>query len=212
MPRAKSRLRCPPARPNIILILMDDLGYGDLGCYNPTIGISTPNIDKIAEEGIRFTQFYATSNICSPSRRALLTGRYQSRLGEWAEAYRGTPTRDAVSGTDEPCFAQYLKKAGYATGSFGKWNIGEVNGVSTPDAQGFDCWIGSFHNHSYFGHRRDNGIHEDHNLAQDNPDKLHELRTAFEKWKVSTVAPDNHYRILFPDQYARDRERNREGR
>ncbi|MCK5806527.1 MAG: sulfatase-like hydrolase/transferase, partial [Lentisphaeria bacterium] len=84
-----------------------------------------------AAEGIRFTQFYATSNICSPSRRALLTGRYQSRLGEWAEAYRGTPTCDAISGADEPCFAQYLKKAGYATGSFGKWNIGEVNGVST---------------------------------------------------------------------------------
>ena len=143
--------------PNIVLILMDDLGYGDLSCYNPNSGIFTPNIDRLAAEGIRFTQFYATSNICSPSRRALLTGRYQSRLGEWAEAYRGTPTFDAVSGTDEPCFSQYLKKAGYATGSFGKWNIGEVNGVSTPDAQGFDYWIGSFHNHSYFGHKRDNG-------------------------------------------------------
>ena len=143
--------------PNIVLILMDDLGYGDLSCYNPNSGIFTPNIDRLAAEGIRFTQFYATSNICSPSRRALLTGRYQSRLGEWAEAYRGTPTFDAVSGTDEPCFSQYLKKAGYATGSFGKWNIGEVNGVSTPDAQGFDTWIGSFHNHSYFGHKRDHG-------------------------------------------------------
>ncbi|MBT7841958.1 MAG: sulfatase-like hydrolase/transferase [Lentisphaerae bacterium] len=143
--------------PNIVLILMDDLGYGDLSCYNPDSGISTPSIDRLAAEGIRFTQFYATSNICSPSRRALLTGRYQSRLGEWAEAYHGTPTCDAISGTDEPCFAQYLKRTGYATGSFGKWNIGEVNGVSTPDAQGFDTWIGSFHNHSYFGHRRDNG-------------------------------------------------------
>ncbi len=146
--------------PDIVLILMDDLGYGDLGCYNADSGISTPNIDRLAAAGIRFTQFYATSNICSPSRRALLTGRYQSRLGEWAEAYSGTPTCDAVSGTDEPCFAQYLKKAGYATGSFGKWNIGEVNGVSTPDAQGFDTWIGSFHNHSYFGHRRNHGIHD----------------------------------------------------
>jgi len=152
---------------------MDDLGYGDLSCYHVTAsdaerdqrgnqdsGISTPNIDGIASDGVRFTQFYSPSNICSPARRALLTGRYQSRLGEWAEAYRGTPTFDAVSGTEEPCFAQYLKKSGYTSGSFGKWNIGEVHGVSTPEAHGFDYWIGSFHNHSYFGHRRDQGVHD----------------------------------------------------
>jgi arylsulfatase A-like enzyme len=145
-------------KPNVVLILADDLGYSDLSCYNSDYGIHTPNIDRLASEGVRFTQFYAPSNICSPSRRALLTGRYQSRLGEWAEAYPGIPTRDAVSGDEEPVFAQYLKKSGYATGCFGKWNIGEVNGVSTPDAQGFDYWIGSFHNHTYFGHKRDKGI------------------------------------------------------
>lgn len=147
-------------RPNVVLILLDDLGYADLGCYNRESGISTPNIDRLAAEGVRFTRFYAASNVCSPSRRALLTGRYPSRLGEWAEAYPAPPGAADVSGTDEPVFAQYLKRSGYATGSFGKWNIGEANGVSTPDAQGFDYWIGSFHNHSYFGHRRDQGVRD----------------------------------------------------
>ncbi|MDP6038579.1 MAG: sulfatase-like hydrolase/transferase [Candidatus Latescibacteria bacterium] len=145
-------------QPNIILILADDLGYGDLTCYNKNSGIETPHINRIAAEGVRFTQFYAPSNVCSPSRRALLTGRFQSRLGEWAEAYRGTPSEDAISPIDEPCFPLALKKAGYATGSFGKWNIGSVNGVSTPDAHGFDYWIGSFHNHSYFSHHRNHGV------------------------------------------------------
>ena len=145
-------------RPNVVFILMDDLGYADLSCYNPQSGISTPNIDRLARRGVRFTQFYAASNVCSPSRRALLTGRYPSRLGEWAEAYPSTPGDDAISARNEPCFPLFLKQSGYATGSFGKWNIGSSNGVSTPDAQGFDYWIGSFHNHTYFGHNRNHGL------------------------------------------------------
>ena len=153
-------LEAQKPQPNIVLILADDLGYSDLSCYSSEFGFHTPNIDGLAGDGVRFTQFYAPSNICSPSRRALLTGRYQSRLGEWAEAYPGIPTGDAVSGDKEPVFAQYLKKSGYVSGCFGKWNIGEVNGISTPDAHGFDYWIGSFHNHSYFGHKRDNGIRD----------------------------------------------------
>ncbi len=145
-------------KPNVVYILTDDLGYSDLSCYNSNSGISTPNIDKIANDGIRFTQFYAASTICSPSRRAILTGRYPSRLGEWAEAYKTTPADIAITATSEPCFPIYLKQAGYTNGMFGKWNIGSVNGVSTPDAHGFDYWIGSMHSISYFGHRRDNGI------------------------------------------------------
>lgn len=150
----------PPSKPNVVLILFDDLGYADLSCYNRESGVSTPNIDRLAAGGVRFTRFYAASNVCSPSRRALLTGRYPSRLGEWAEAYPAPPGAADVSGTNEPVFAQYLKRSGYATGSFGKWNVGEAHGVSTPDAQGFDYWIGSFHNHSYFGHRRDQGVRD----------------------------------------------------
>lgn len=141
------------AQPNIVFILTDDLGYGDLSCYNPESDIATPHIDALAKEGVRLTQFYAASNVCGPSRRAILTGRYPSRLGEWAEAYRGTPDDAALNPKDEPCFPLFLKKAGYVNGMFGKWNVGSVNGVSTPDAQGFDYWIGSHHNTSYFGHR-----------------------------------------------------------
>ena len=140
-------------QPNIIFILADDLGYGDLTCYNKNSDISTPNIDKIAEQGIRFTNFYAASNVCAPSRRAILTGRYPGRLGEWAEAYTTTPDDAAINAKEEPCFPIYLKKAGYTNGMFGKWNIGSVSGVSTPDAQGFDYWIGSYHNTTHFGHK-----------------------------------------------------------
>ena len=141
------------AKPNVIFILTDDLGYGDLTCYRPDSDVGTPHIDSLARKGVRFTQFYAASNVCAPSRRAILTGRYPSRLGEWAEAYRTTPEDDAMNARDEPCFPLFLKQAGYVNGMFGKWNIGSVHGVSTPEAQGFDYWIGSHHNTSHFGHR-----------------------------------------------------------
>lgn len=145
-------------KPNVIVILMDDLGYGDLSCYNSNSGIATPNIDKIGTDGVRFMQAYAACNVSSASRRGLLTGRYPSRLGEWAEAYNSPkPNDNVVSKTNEPCFPFYLKKAGYTNGMFGKWNIGNVNEVSTPDAQGFDYWIGMMHNISCFGHKRNNG-------------------------------------------------------
>ena len=84
-------------RPNIIFMLADDLGYGDLSSYNPESNgvapnntpIRTPNLDRMAENGARLTDFHSAAPICSPSRRALLTARYPNRLGEWAEAYRG---------------------------------------------------------------------------------------------------------------------------
>lgn len=142
-----------PVKPNIVFILADDLGYGDLTCYHPGSDIATPHIDRLAKEGVRFTRFYAASNVCAPSRRGILTGRYPSRLGEWAEAYQTTPEDTVINAKDEPCFPLFLKQAGYVNGMFGKWNIGSVNGVSTPDAQGFEYWIGSHHNTSHFGHR-----------------------------------------------------------
>jgi arylsulfatase A-like enzyme len=165
-----------PARPNIVLIVADDLGYGDLRCYNRESDLATPHLDSLAEKGVRFSQFYAASNVCAPSRRALLTGRYPSRLGEWAEAYRTTPDDTAVNPQDEPCFPLFLKQAGYMNGMFGKWNIGSVNGISTPDAQGFDTWIASHHNASHFGH---------HNCG------------SLDFWENGQPAP--HYRGTFAD-------------
>ena len=140
--------------PNFIFILCDDLGYGDLSCYNPESEIQTPHMNRLAEEGVRFTQHYSAAPLCSPSRRAFVTGRYQSRPGEWAESYTGIPTFDGLAAHREPTIAIYLKKAGYKNACFGKWNVGEVDGVSRPGAHGFDDYICIDHNTGYFYHRR----------------------------------------------------------
>ncbi|MGB0259740.1 MAG: sulfatase-like hydrolase/transferase, partial [Coraliomargarita sp.] len=116
-------------QPNIIFMMADDLGYGDLSSYNPnTEGeapnntpIRTPNLDQMAARGARFTDFHSAAPICSPARRALLTGRYPSRLGEWAEAYRSRP--EGVIAAEEPTIGMWLKQAGYATACYGKWNV-----------------------------------------------------------------------------------------
>ena len=141
-------------QPNFIFILCDDLGYGDLSCYNAESEIQTPNINGIAIDGVRFTQHYSSAPLCSPSRRAFVTGRYQSRLGEWAESYVGIPSFDGVAAHREPTIAMYLKKAGYKNACYGKWNVGEVDGVSRPGAHGFDDYICIDHNTGYFYHRR----------------------------------------------------------
>lgn len=149
-------------QPNIIFMLADDLGYGDLSSYNPnTEGeapnntpIRTPNLDQMAARGARFTDFHSAAPICSPARRALLTGRYPSRLGEWAEAYRSSP--EGVIAAEEPTIGMWLKQAGYATACYGKWNVGETLGVSWPGAHGFDDWLIIDHNTGYFQHQNAN--------------------------------------------------------
>jgi len=149
-------------RPNIIFMLADDLGYGDLSSYNPNsegeapnnTPIRTPNLDRMAKSGVRFTDFHSAAPICSPSRRALLTARYPNRLGEWAEAYRGSP--DGVDASKDSTIGMWLKQAGYATAVYGKWNVGEVKGVSWPGAHGFDDWLIIDHNTGYFQHKNKN--------------------------------------------------------
>ncbi len=149
-------------QPNIIFMLADDLGYGDLSCYNPeaqgvapnNTPIRTPHLDRMAAQGVRYTDFHSAAPICSPSRRALLTARYPSRLGEWAEGYRGAP--DGVVAAQEPTIGMWLQQAGYATAVYGKWNIGEVLGVSWPSAHGFDDWLIIDHNTGYFQHQNAN--------------------------------------------------------
>lgn len=148
--------------PNVIFMLADDLGYGDLSSYNPEANgeapnntpIRTPNLDRMAEMGVRYTDFHSAAPICSPSRRALLTARYPSRLGEWAEAYRGSP--DGVVAANDPTIGMWLKEAGYATAVYGKWNVGEVKDVSWPGAHGFDDWLIIDHNTGYFQHQNKN--------------------------------------------------------
>jgi arylsulfatase A-like enzyme len=121
----------PPAGPppNVLLVVCDDLGLGDLACYgNPVV--KTPNLDRLAGAGIRFTHCYAAAPICGPSRVSLLTGRYHERSG-----YRMTHEHKDSS-LDEPWLARQLQSAGYTTGAFGKWHVGE----SGFKERGFDQW------------------------------------------------------------------------
>jgi len=149
-------------RPNIIFMMADDLGYGDLSCYNPNAQgtapnntpIRTPHLDQMAERGARFTDVHSAAPICSPSRRAILTARYPSRLGEWAEAYRSKP--EGLVAAEDPTIGMWLKQAGYATAAYGKWNVGETAGVSWPTAHGFDDWLIIDHNTGYFQHKNAN--------------------------------------------------------
>ena len=135
--------------PNIVFILADDLGYGDLGCYQCT-DIQTPHLDQLAKDGVRFTDFYANAAVCSPTRIAFLTGRYQQRLGMdnalyYQEMGRGLPTDGAT-------IADALRSAGYSTGLSGKWHVG-YDRSRQPRQQGFDHFFGLLGgNHHYFEH------------------------------------------------------------
>ncbi|SOE23916.1 Arylsulfatase A [Spirosomataceae bacterium TFI 002] len=123
--------------PNIIHIFADDLGYGDIGCFGAT-DIATPNIDQIAQEGIKFTDFYSASHVCSPSRAALMTGRLPQRMGIhgvfFPESFTGMPNSEFT-------IAELLKQRNYVTGMVGKWHLGHREEF-LPLAQGFDSYYG----------------------------------------------------------------------
>ncbi|MEL7121410.1 MAG: sulfatase [Bacteroidota bacterium] len=123
--------------PNVIFIYADDLGYGDLSCYGSD-SISTPYLDQMAKNGIRFTNFYTTSPICSPSRAGLLTGRYQVRSGITRVFFP-----NSLEGMDstEYTMAEMFKENGYTTALIGKWHLGHLPPF-TPNVQGFDYWFG----------------------------------------------------------------------
>jgi len=123
--------------PNIILIYADDLGYGDLGSYGAT-GYRTPNLDRMAGEGIRLTSFYVATAVCSASRAALLTGSYPNRIG-----IRGALDHTAKTGLnpEELTIAEVLKQRGYATAIYGKWHLGH-HPPYLPTRQGFDEYYG----------------------------------------------------------------------
>ena len=126
-----------PGRPNFIIILADDLGYGDLGCYGSQT-IRTPNLDKMAQEGARFTNFYAGAPFCSPTRSSLLTGRYPVRAGVPNVLF---PTEKTGLPPDEITFAELLKPLGYATACVGKWHLGNLPQFRA-HRQGFDFFYG----------------------------------------------------------------------
>lgn len=139
-------LRESPRKPNIIFILADDLGYGELGCYGQE-KIKTPNIDKLASQGKRFTQHYSGSPVCAPSRCTVLTGKHtghcfirnNSEMGGWD---RGNREGQLPLPERTETIAVLLKKAGYTTGAIGKWGLGGPGTSGEPNRQGFDHWFG----------------------------------------------------------------------
>ena len=138
--RASGRSNLRTQRPNIIMIMADDLGYGDIACYGNR-KIKTPNIDALARGGMKFTDYHANGPVCSPTRAALLTGRYQQRCGVEEVVYAKGPARQTGMALREVTFAEVLKETGYVTGIFGKWHLG-YNVEFNPVKQGFDEFIG----------------------------------------------------------------------
>ncbi len=143
------------AKPNVVLVMMDDIGYGDLGSYGVS-DAKTPNLDRLAREGVRLTEAYANGPMCSPTRAALISGRYQQRVGiEWALASIADKAKSLpVSGTSLPAL---LKKNGYVTGLVGKWHLG-FNPRVGPNAHGFDEFFGFLGGAvDYYTHRNGDG-------------------------------------------------------
>ncbi len=166
-------------KPNIIYVIVDDMGYADLSCYGQK-GYKTPNLDRMAAQGIRFTNAYSGSTVCAPARSTIMTGQHTGH----------TPLRVNGGGAPLPdkvvTLAEVLKRAGYATGGFGKWGLGDVDTEGVPEKQGFDRFFGYYdqvHAHNYYapflvdtGKRYD----IDPKLA---PNKRHTHNIIFQKMK-----------------------------
>src|SRR5581483_12520936 len=144
LPSARAADKAPP--PNILLILADDLGYGDPACFNAKSKIKTPNLDGLAREGMRFTDAHAPGAVCVPSRYGLLTGRYPFR-----NTRRKDPARGPLIEPGRPTIATVLRQRGYATAMIGKWHQGFEGGDhfdhagplrGGPIDHGFDSFFG----------------------------------------------------------------------
>jgi arylsulfatase A-like enzyme len=144
-PRSDGDAGRDASKPNIILILADDLGYGHLGSYGQT-AIETPELDDLARNGLRYTQAYAGSTVCAPSRSVLMTGQHTGHTtvrGNWGPDGERVPLKDS-----DVTIAEVLKSAGYATGMIGKWGLGEPGTSGLPNKQGFDYWYGFLNQHN----------------------------------------------------------------
>jgi uncharacterized sulfatase len=138
------------AMPNLIFIMADDLGYGDLGCYGQKL-IKTPRLDRMAKEGMKFTRFYSGSTVCAPSRSVLMTGQHMGHTHVRGNA-GGDMSRQSLRDKDFTV-AEALKKAKYSTALIGKWGLGEVGQEGHPLGQGFDYFYGylnQVHAHNYY--------------------------------------------------------------
>lgn len=163
-------------RPNLIWIMADDLGYGDLGSYGQKT-IKTPRLDRMAREGMRFTQFYAGATVCAPSRSVLMTGRHQGRTRVRGNAGATNPQAQALRAEDITV-ARALRDAGYATALVGKWGLGDIGGAASglPRKHGFDHFFGFLNQRHAHNHFTDFLWRNEERIALPN--------------KVTTVSPD----------------------
>lgn len=188
--RAADRAKSRP--PNIVLIFADDLGYADLGCYGAK-GYATPNLDRLAREGTRFTDFYVAQPVCSASRAALLTGCYPNRIG--IQGALDPQARHGIN-PEELTLAELLKSKGYATAAYGKWHLGH-HPAFLPTRHGFD---------DYFGLPYSNDMWPKHPTARSFPDL-----PLIEGEKTVELNPDQHLLTRrYTERAVRFIEQNRE--
>jgi len=155
-----------PRKPNIVFILADDLGYGDIGPFGQKI-IRTPTLDQLAREGMKFTQHYSGSAVCAPARCVLMTGKHpghafvrdNKEIGEWYSGEGQIPLP-----SNEATIASVLKQAGYATGAFGKWGLGGVGSSGDPLKHGFDHFFGHNDQRQAHNHYPSYLVEDDHRL------------------------------------------------
>ncbi len=142
-----AQLRAQNAKPNLVFVLADDLGYGDLSCYGQKM-FETPQIDALAAAGTRFTSAYSGSTVCAPSRCSLMTGQHTGHC-----RIRGNGKNEEVLRKEDVVIPEVLKAAGYRTGMFGKWGLGALGNPGYPNDKGWDEWFGyfsQFHAHQYY--------------------------------------------------------------
>jgi len=156
---AHGKKQAPVKKPNIIVIVADDLGYADIGvhaCKRSHRDIPTPHIDSLAEHGVRFTDGYVSCPVCSPTRAGLMTGRYQPRFGYWFNPGPPTLVKETFGlPLEETTLPEVLKQAGYKTGMVGKWHLG-LKDEFHPMRRGFDEFFGFLHgSHSYMDPKAD---------------------------------------------------------
>jgi arylsulfatase A len=206
-------------RPNIVLILFDDLGWKDFSCYGSTVH-ETPNIDAIAREGVQFTQAYAACPVCSPTRSALLTGKYPVRTGvtdwiagraQWPTAKLKTPRTAMQMKLEETTIAEALRPLGYRTASVGKWHLGDTGFM--PTDQGFDTQVGGNRSGSngYFGPFRLPGL-EDRPKGSYLTDELYVEAGKFVKGGGPFFLYKPNYSVHTPIQAPKDRVKQAAGR
>lgn len=175
------------SKPNIIYILADDLGYGDLSCYGQT-KFSTPNIDKMAEQGMTFTQHYSGSTVCAPSRSALMTGQHTGHTYIRGNKEHKPEGQHPLKG-EAITVAELFKQAGYTTGAFGKWGLGYPGSEGDPNNQGFDVFFGyncqmlGHHYYPYFLRSNQDSLVLTANAGRENgtyaPNLIHEKTLEF---------------------------------